>query len=136
MAVAVGLVSPDLSPDFKFNRDEHRTDKPDFLSRPRLSREARTVRTMIGMYCRAHHGGSEICAECRALETYAMARLDKCPFGEGKTVCSLCPVHCYKPAMRQRVREVMRYAGPRMMSRHPFMAVGHLLDKRRKKPLA
>jgi hypothetical protein len=89
---------------------------------------------MIGMYCHAHHG-SKGCAECNDLEAYAMARLDKCPFGEGKTVCSLCPVHCYKPEMRQRVREVMRYAGPRMMKSHPAMAITHLLDKRRKEPL-
>ena len=107
---------------------------PDFRSR-RLGREARTVRTMIGMYCRANHHSADVCDECRALEDYAMARLDKCPFGEGKTVCSLCPVHCYKPDMRQRVKSVMRYAGPRMMSRHPAMAITHLLDKRRKEPL-
>jgi hypothetical protein len=109
--------------------------KPDFSGRPRLSREARTVRTMIGMHCRARHGSTQLCAECRDLEAYAMARLDKCPFGENKTVCSLCPVHCYKPEMRQRVREVMRYAGPRMMSSHPAMAITHLLGKRRKVPL-
>ena len=108
---------------------------PDFRSRCRLHREARTVRTMIGMYCRAHHHSAEMCVECQALQDYAMARLDKCPFGEGKTVCSLCPVHCYKPEMRQRVRAVMRFSGPKMMSRHPVMAITHQLDKRRKKPL-
>jgi hypothetical protein len=37
--------------------------------------------------------------------------------------------------MRQRVKTVMQYAGPRMMSCHPIMAIFHLLDKRRKKPL-
>ena len=113
----------------------NRDNEPDFQDRRRLRREARTVRTMIGIYCRANHHSAEICVECRALEDYAMARLDKCPFGEGKTVCSLCPVHCYKPEMRQRVKSVMRYAGPRMMSRHPAMAITHLLDKRRKGPL-
>lgn len=87
------------------------------------------------MYCRDRHSSNDLCAECHDLETYALDRLCHCPFGEGKTVCSLCPVHCYKPVMRQRVREVMRYAGPRMMTRHPLMAAFHLLDKRRKKPL-
>ncbi len=111
-------------------------NKPDFRDRGRLGREARTVRTMIGMYCRGQHHAKTLCDECRALEDYAMARLDKCPFDEGKTVCSLCPVHCYKPEMRQRVKAVMRYAGPRMMSRHPAMAITHLLDKRRKEPLS
>ncbi len=112
-----------------------RAVKPDFSKRPRLLRETRTIRTMIGMYCRARHESRELCTECRELVAYAMARADKCPFGEGKTVCSLCPVHCYKPEMRQRVREVMRFAGPRMMKSHPAMAITHLLDKRRKKPL-
>ena len=108
---------------------------PDFNNRRRLGREARTVRTMIGMYCRTHHRSRELCAECGDLEDYAMARLDKCPFGEAKTVCSRCTVHCYRPQMRQRVKTVMQYAGPRMMSCHPIMAIFHLLDKRRKKPL-
>jgi len=30
--------------------------------------------------------------------------------------------------MRERIREVMRYAGPRMISKHPIMAFGHLLS--------
>ncbi len=33
--------------------------------------------------------------------------------------------------MRERVRVVMRYAGPRMLFRHPILAVRHLLDERR-----
>jgi hypothetical protein len=30
--------------------------------------------------------------------------------------------------MREAVREVMRYAGPRMALRHPILAFLHLLD--------
>ena len=61
--------------------------------------------------------------------------LDRCPFGEEKTTCARCPVHCYKPAMRERVRAVMRYAGPRMLLRHPILALQHQLDGvRHKKP--
>jgi hypothetical protein len=29
------------------------------------------------------------------------------------------------------MREVMRYAGPRMLWRHPLLAVAHLIDGRR-----
>jgi len=100
-----------------------------------LRREASTVRAMIGMFCRDHHLQPGLCGDCRALVEYAYARLDRCPYGEGKTVCSLCPVHCFKPEMRQRIRETMRYAGPRMALRHPVMAVRYVIDKRRKKPL-
>jgi hypothetical protein len=64
-----------------------------------------------------------------------MARLAKCPFQENKSTCANCTVHCYKPDMRQRVRAVMRYAGPRMMWRHPILALTHLLvDSRRATP--
>jgi hypothetical protein len=94
---------------------------------------------MIALYCRRHHGrwhhGSRImCAGCGELLEYALLRLDKCPFQEGKTTCAKCPVHCYRPAMREGIRGVMKYAGPRMLLRHPVMAVQHLLDARRKKP--
>lgn len=84
---------------------------------------------MIAIYCRAHHGTSgALCAECAELLHYALCRLDRCPFGADKTTCAKCPIHCYKPSMRQKVKEVMRYAGPRMIYRHPYLAVRHLLD--------
>jgi hypothetical protein len=83
---------------------------------------------MIGLWCRARHKTKEpLCMDCAALLAYAATRLDKCPFGERKPVCSRCAVHCYKPAMRERVREVMRYAGPHLFWYHPLLAVHHLL---------
>ena len=60
------------------------------------------------------------------LLAYAHARLDRCPFGEGKKTCRRCPVHCYKRDMRERMRQVMRYAGPRMIGVHPVAALRHL----------
>ncbi len=72
--------------------------------------------------------------ECAPLRDYALERLDKCPFQEGKTTCAKCRVHCYKPEMREKVRTVMRYSGPRMLYRHPVLAVMHLVDSRRKSP--
>ncbi len=102
----------------------------------RLAREARTFEAMIRLYCRDQHRSAEaragLCPECHELLDYARQRLDKCPFGEAKTTCANCRIHCYKPAMRERVRVVMRYAGPRMLYRHPVLAVRHLLDGRKK----
>jgi len=99
----------------------------------RIGRERRTIRAMVGIYCRAHHGTSrELCDDCRELLDYALRRLACCPFGEEKPACADCPIHCYKPAMRSRVQEVMRFAGPRMIRRHPILAVLHLWDKRRR----
>lgn len=98
----------------------------------RMAREERTVEAMVGIYCRALHGsGPSPCAECGGLLAYARQRLARCPFQEGKTACSRCPVHCYRPEMRERVREVMRFAGPRMLWRHPILALLHVLDGRR-----
>ena len=98
----------------------------------RIAREKRTIRAMIGIYCRARHGKSgELCAECRELADYAPGRLDRCPFGEGKPTCANCPVHCYKPVMREKVRQVMRYAGPRLLWKHPVLAVHHFIDSLR-----
>ncbi len=101
---------------------------------PRIARESKTIALMIALYCRGHHGGGGLCAECRGLLDYAQARLDKCPFQEGKTTCAKCPVHCYQPSMRERVRQVMRYSGRRMMYRHPLLAVSHFIDGLRREP--
>ena len=101
----------------------------------RLDRERRTVSAMLRLHCAGRHGGAaDLCPGCVGLEAYAHARIDRCPFGPAKPVCALCPIHCYRPDMRARVRVAMRYAGPRMLLRHPVLAVLHLLDGRRKAP--
>lgn len=102
----------------------------------RLSRERKTLEAMIRIRCRDIHKpeGSGLCGECRDLLGYAEGRLAKCPFGEGKPTCARCPVHCYRPEMRERVREVMRYAGPRMIREHPWLALMHMLEGFRKAP--
>ena len=97
-----------------------------------MNLEARTIAAMVRIYCRAHHGEkTRLCAECAGLLEYAEERIERCPFGAEKPVCNQCTVHCYKPEMRERVREVMRYAGPRMMAHHPILAVRHLIRSRR-----
>lgn len=104
---------------------------------PRFRREKETLRAMIDLYCRDLHGtAGTLCQECSVLNNYAMARLDCCTFGEDKPKCSDCPIHCYKPAMREAIRSVMRHSGPRMIVRHPVMAVGHMLDGVLHKPPA
>lgn len=99
----------------------------------RLARERRTISVMIHMYCRAQHNhAGGLCAECTELEAYAQQRVEKCPFGWRKPACANCPIHCYKPEMRGKVRRVMRYAGPRMLLWHPLLALLHLVDGWRK----
>jgi hypothetical protein len=103
--------------------------------RGRMGREKKTIAAMVEIFCAEKHGTSgDLCAGCRELVEYAFNRLDKCPYGADKGPCAKCEIHCYKPAMRDRVREVMRYAGPRMLKSHPILAVRHLLDGRRGEP--
>lgn len=116
--------------------DEPFKPKTQMPNRP--SREERTLVEMVAMYCRDHHERlvreERLCTECTGLLEYARSRLAGCRYGSDKPTCANCPTHCYKPAMRERVREVMRYSGPRMLRSHPVLAVAHLMDGRRKPP--
>ncbi len=95
-------------------------------------REKQTVTLMIRIYCKKKHGtNKKLCPECEALSRYAVQRSDKCPFMETKTFCSNCRVHCYKPEMRTKIREVMRFSGPRMIFYHPIMAVRHVAESKK-----
>ena len=103
-----------------------------FSSR-RMQREEATVSLMIHRYCMDKHTDThELCSECQELLEYARKRLKLCPFQENKTTCGNCSVHCYKPEMRSRIKEVMRYVGPRMIFSNPIMALQHTIDGLRK----
>ncbi len=101
-----------------------------------IKKEYKTIEAMVGLYCHGLHGTDkkQLCADCEELLAYAKARLDKCPYQEQKTTCAKCPIHCYKPAIREKIRNVMRYAGPRMLKHHPLLAIRHLLHGRREAP--
>lgn len=100
---------------------------------PRTQREMRTVRAMIRIYCKGHHGhGAALCTDCESLWQYAQQRVQRCPFNPDKPTCANCTVHCYKKDMREQIRQVMRYAGPRMLWKHPVLAFLHLWDGRKK----
>jgi hypothetical protein len=101
----------------------------------KFARERRTIEAMIGIYCRDHHEQRKgLCERCGEVFAYAELRLDKCLFPDNKPTCAHCPVHCYKPAMRDQVKQIMRYAGPRMIYNHPYLAIRHILDGRNKGP--
>ena len=95
-------------------------------------REKRMVSQMIALYCRKkHHTRGDLCPQCAALDAYAKMRADKCPFMDTKTFCSNCRIHCYKPDMRAKIREVMRFAGPRMILHHPVAAIRHVVETKK-----
>lgn len=110
------------------------------MATPRLKREMNTMAAMLGIYCRDHHpeavrNAQDLCPECAALMDYAQKRLAGCPFGPEKPTCANCQIHCYGPQQREQTRVVMRYAGPRMLLRHPVLAFAHLvIDNKRPAP--
>jgi hypothetical protein len=106
------------------------------LDRGRLRREWRTMQAMVGLYCSGHgHSRPDeagLCGDCAAFLEYAGRRLEKCPYGAAKPTCAKCPIHCYKPQPREFARQMMRWSGPRMMLRHPWLSLTHLADKVRR----
>lgn len=95
----------------------------------KINDEKRIVAQMIRLYCSKHEGNEQLCTACEQLLTYAHARLERCKFGDAKPTCRRCPIHCYRPDMRQRMQAVMRYAGPRMLLHHPISALQHLWNE-------
>ena len=93
-------------------------------------KEKKLIPVMIRKYCRGRHGtkGENLCEECKALTEYALFRLGKCPFKINKNFCSFCRIHCYKPEMREKIKGVMKWAGPRMIFTHPVFAMGHVFQ--------
>lgn len=95
----------------------------------RLKREMNTVEIMIKLYCEEAHGNkNKLCLECEELKNYAFKRLENCKHGKLKPICGKCKIHCYKPEMRDKIRMVMRKAGPKMLFRHPIISLIHLVD--------
>ena len=97
---------------------------------PRILQEKNSIKIMIEMYCRGKHGTpAGLCETCNELLEYAWKRLENCKFGEQKPNCSRCPIHCYRPDMREKIIAVMRYSGPRMIFKQPLEVMRHLLRK-------
>ena len=103
---------------------------------PYLTGEYLTIKAMTQIYCQAHHkeGNSAPCKDCQSFLEFAKKKLALCPYGDDKPACSKCPVHCYGKNKREQAKVIMRYAGPRMLWRHPVMALKHLIQKRRAVP--
>ncbi len=95
----------------------------------RIENEKAVVAKMIRLYCRHKLGMEELNEEYTELLRYAEQRLTRCKFGDQKPACKRCPIHCYKSDMRAKIREVMRWAGPRMIIYDPVAAIKHLINK-------
>jgi len=94
-----------------------------------IEQEKLTVQKMINLYCRRKHRTAQLCEECSLLMKCAIERLSKCPFGDDKGKCANCSIHCYKPDLRQKIKAVMRFSGPRMFLYHPIDLIRHFIKK-------
>ena len=99
-----------------------------------IDQEIKTVGIMIEIYCRHHHGSDKLCKRCEELYSYARQRTLKCKFGEEKPACGKCQIHCYKPDMKSKIRDVMKFSGPKMIYSHPILAIRHLMAAHREAP--
>lgn len=106
-------------------------------------KDLRLLVSFTSVYCHHHHDvptdgvdiGTEssaplvagkhlVCSDCRELLAYAVARRIHCPL-DPKPVCKHCPVHCYKPDCRQRIKDVMRFSGKHLLLRGRFDLLWH-----------
>ncbi|MDR1912942.1 MAG: nitrous oxide-stimulated promoter family protein [Clostridiales bacterium] len=92
-------------------------------------KEKAVIQMMISLYCRKNHHEQKgiLCYNCAGLLSYAQNRSEHCTHMETKTFCSSCKTNCYSPDMREKIRTVMRWAGPRMLIYHPILVVKHIL---------
>ena len=92
-------------------------------------REILTVRLMIQDYCRKNHLSEVVlCPDCEMLLDYAVMQINSCKLGDQKSTCAKCAIHCFEPGYREKIRKVMRFTGPRMLFKHPILALQHLID--------
>jgi len=115
------------------------------LPRPVL-RDLRMLIRFIEIYCTAHHRTADktpvrlkhldpdaiagrlvrLCPRCARLCMHALTKRTACPLNP-KPSCKHCPQHCYHPTYRAQIREVMRFAGPRIILRGRLDLLVHLL---------
>ncbi len=101
----------------------------------RIDKDRKTLEAIGRIYCSAHHDGlkdaASLCPSCRQAVDRTLERTASCPYGhEGN--CEDCDIHCQRGEAREQIREIMRYAAPRMAFRHPLMTIGYLRKKVRR----
>ena len=95
----------------------------------RVSREIKTLEIMVKMYCKkVHKSVSTPCEMCQTCLEYALSRVKNCPRKSYRGLCKGCTIHCFKDEYREEIKKIMRFSGPRMMVKHPILALWHILD--------
>jgi hypothetical protein len=108
--------------------------------------DLRTLATFIRVYCREKHGEDVkriirmkdydleelmgetpiLCPACAQLLAHALTKRVNCPM-HPKPACKHCPNHCYHPAYRAAIRDVMKVSGRHMVMNGRIDFLLHLL---------
>jgi len=118
------------------------------MKKTRIEIEKETITQMIVIYCKGHHKEEWkkkkrelqmnensyrknccLCEQCFELHEYSMERLANCKFANEKKFCSQCTIKCYHPKYKDKIKEVMKYSGPRILSHHPVLVIKHMFVK-------
>ena len=111
-----------------------------------IDRDLRILARFIRVYCQHYHSATpktavslkthdvsaifgkplELCPQCTKLLAHALVKRSHCPM-EPKPACKHCPNHCYHPAYRAKIREVMKYSGRKMVMSGRLDYLFHLL---------
>ncbi len=111
-----------------------------------LRRDLRTLARFIETYCTHAHPGVlkravhlkrqdveavaghavPLCPSCTKLLTHAFTKRQACPMNP-KPACKHCPNHCYHPEYREKIREVMRFSGMKLLLTGRLDYLLHLL---------
>ena len=83
---------------------------------------------MVALYIRHHQLTDNQRADYERLADYACQRLERCRYKAQKPACKDCPIHCYAPQDREKIQQVMRWAGPRMIFYSPCAALHHIFQ--------
>lgn len=101
---------------------------------PQQIKDIKILARFIQVYCLAKHEGQEkverlpleqqqffrknsrICPDCADLLAHGIKKRTLCPL-DPKPSCKKCHIHCYSPAYRQKIREIMAYSGRKMLLR-------------------
>lgn len=116
------------------------------VQRSEIDRDLATLAKFIRIYCADHHDAGQrsacdlknhdieaihgqplmLCPDCRKLLAHAFAKRVHCPMNP-KPSCKHCPRHCYHPAYRDRIRQVMKHSGRKLVLRGRLDLLVHLL---------
>ena len=102
---------------------------------PKEIKDLKILALFTAVYCQGHHAGPRqslivtepalravllekypVCSDCATFLAYACERRLCCPLDD-KPACKHCPVHCYRPAHREKVRDIMRFSGKYLIRR-------------------